>query len=254
MSLKIHPLLAALLITGILFLVFALIRGCNQSKLQVSKFNKIDSLNNALLGEIAKNKRVSDSTTQDYQDSLEFVKGQYTLVKEQETRTSAELQDVTKANKILIAKHKLAEYTDTSAVTVPGEFVAECNECFGSLEKTTGLVERYKNDINNLQSNWDKQSQLYQKRFKELDAEKLGFYNKINILAKAQQEAIDKLKPHGQLYFSWGVLFGPLPKMTGIGFVYQTKYKIQYGLKGYFGVYGSMVEGQMNLPLSLKHK
>ena len=254
LTLKLPQWIWILIFVGLGVLLFSMIRGCNQSNLQLSKATKLDSLNNVLLHVVSNDKLATDSTKAAFRDSLEFERGQNALIKSQKERTESELQDITKANRILIAKHKWDKYADTSAVTVPGKYVEECSGCFANLEKTTDLVDRYKTDINNLQNNWDKQSQLYQKRFKELDAEKLGFYNKINTLAKAQQEAIDKLKPHGQLYVSWGVLFGPLPKMAGVGFVYQTKYKMQYGLKGYFGVYGSMVEGQMNFPLSLKHK
>lgn len=210
MSLKIYPILAILLIAGIFILVVALIRGCNQSKLQLSNLKKSDSLNKELLHTIASDRISTDSTKKQYKDSLEFITGQYALAKEQALRSDVNLQAQINVNNALIAKHKWDKYADTSAVLTPHEFIEDCEGCFTNLEKTTGLVERYKTDINNLQNSWDKQSQLYQKRFKELDAEKLGFYNKINTLAKAQQEAIDKLKPHGQLYFSWGGVVWPV--------------------------------------------
>jgi len=254
MSLKINPIVATLLIAGILILVFLLIKGCNQSNLQLSKFNKVDSLNNVLLHVVSNDKLAADSTKSAFQDSLEFERGQNALIKSQKERTESELQTITKANRVLIDKHKWDKYADTTAVTVPGDFISDCEGCFTTLEKTTNLVERYKTDINNLQNNWDKQSQLYQKRFKELDAEKLGFYNKINTLAKEQQKVIDALKPHGRLYLSWGVMWGLVPKMAGAGLLYQNKYNLLIGAKWYYGANGHMIETTLNFPLSIKFR
>lgn len=254
MSLKIHPLLVALLLASILILVFALFRGCNQSKLQLTKFNKIDSLNNVLLHAVANDKAITDSTKNVYQDSLEFERGYNALIEAQKAVTEMELDKQSRDNKALIAKYKRADYSDTATTIVPNDFITDCQGCFVNLEKTTGLVDRYKTDINNLQNNWDKQNQLYQKRFKELDAEKLGFYNKINTLAKAQQDAIDKLKPHGRLYLSTGIIWGPWPKMIGGGILYQNKRNLLLGAKWYYGNQGQMVETSINFPLSLRRK
>lgn len=254
MKLQIHPLFATAMIAGILILIFALFRGCNQAKSDAKHIDILMGLTDSFRVNADRAIAGWELSNKKYQDSLEFVKGQYALIKNQELRTAAELQDVTKANKILIAKHKLAEYTDTSAVITPREFVQDCQGCFVNLEKTTNLIDRYKNDINNLQNNWDKQSQLYQKRFKELDAEKLGFYNKINTLAKAQQETFDKLKPHGRLYLSTGIIWGPWPKMIGGGILYQNKRNLLLGAKWYYGNQGQMVETSINFPLSLRRK
>jgi len=105
---------------------------------------------------------------------------------------------------------------------------------------------------NSLQSKWDQQSQLYQKRFRQLDEEKIGFYNKMNTIAREQKEAADKLKPHGRLYLSWGVLWSPWPVGGGAGLMYQTKYNFQYGAKVYYGRNGTTVETSMHFPLSIR--
>jgi hypothetical protein len=245
-------LTTGLLVAVVAVLLFLQFRGCRQSKIQLHKFNKIDSLNNVLLHAVSDDKLRTDSAKKAFQDSLEFERGQRAILEAQKERTEAELDDITKENKALITKYKIGQYTDTSSVTVPGEFITDCQGCFVKLEKTTGLVERYKKDINKIQDKWDEHDKMYQKRFRELDEEKLGFYNKINTLAKAQQKAIDELKPHGRLYLSWGVLWRPWPVAGGVGLMYQNKRNLIWGLKGYYGQGGTTVETNVNLPLSLR--
>lgn len=254
MSFKINPILAIALIVGVIVLLVALIKGCHENKGTYAKYKKVDSLNNMLLNVIADDKRVLDSTMKGFHDSLEFVNGQYTLANAQKMRTESELQDAVKENRALIAQHRLHKYADTSAVTVPNGFVTECEGCFVKLEKTTNLAEKYKKDASLLEAKQNNQNQLYQKRFKEIEVERLGFNNKINSLAKKQQEYLDKLKPHGRLYLSWGVLWKPLPWAAGIGAMYQTKRNLIVGAKAYYSASGTLIETNVNFPLSLRFK
>jgi len=247
-------LTTVLLVVCIAVLLFLQFRGCHQSKMQLSKFNKIDSLNNVLLGVVANDKIATDSTKTAFQDSLAFVNGQLDLATGQKLRTEIEIRDISKENKTLIARYKLGEYADTSAIVVPNEFVIDCQGCFTNLEKTTALVDRYSTDISNMEAKQEKQNLIYQRRFKELDEEKLGFYNKVNALAKEQKKAIDDIRPRGRLYLSWGVLWRPWPVAGGAGLMYQNKRNLMYGLKGYYGQGGTTVETTINIPLSLKFK
>lgn len=252
MSLKINPIVATLVIVGILILIFVLFRGCRQSKMEVAAKEKAQIIADSALSVLKEYKATSDTSAKRFQDTIEFERGRSALIEAQKAVTEMELDKVSKDNKALIAKYKSGKYTDTATTLVPNEFISDCQGCFVNLEKTTGLVDRYKNDINKLQDNWDKQNQLYQKRFKELDAEKLGFYNKINSLAKEQQKAADQLKPHGRLYLSGGILWSPVPVGIGAGFMYQNKRNIMWGAKWYYGKYGQTVETEINLPLSFK--
>lgn len=235
-------------------LLIAAIRGCKKANQEAKSKGKIQLIADSALAVIKEYKKTSDSTAKQFQDTIEFERGQNALLFAQKLRTEIDLQDVIQENKALIKKYKQGDYTDTSAVTVPGEFVTDCQGCFVNLERTTGLVERYKSDINNIQANWDKQTELYQKRFRQLDTEKIDFYNKISALTKQQQDAASKLKPHGTLYLSWGVLWRPWPIGAGGGFMYQNKRNLIYGLKGYYGQGGTTVEMTINFPLSLKFK
>jgi hypothetical protein len=246
-----------LMVIGVVVLLVALMRGCGQSKTQAAKYNKLDSLNTVLLHAITEEKVKSDSSKKAFQDSLEFERGQTALANEQKLRTENDLHDQVLENKALIAKFKLGDYTiggDTASITVPNEFVTDCQGCFANLERTTGLVERYKVDINALESSQEKQNQLYQSRFKELELQKNGFINKIASLAEQERDAIDKLKPRGRLYLSWGVLWRPWPVAAGMGLMYQNKRNLIWGLKGYYGQGGTTVETNINIPLSLNFR
>jgi hypothetical protein len=252
MALKINPWVATVLIAGILILMVALFKGCRQNKLEVAAREKTQHIADSALSALKAYKAASDSSAKDFQDTLELTTGQLALAKEQNARLGSELQDALADNKKLIDKHRLAEYTDTTATIVPREYISDCEDCFVKLENTTQKANRFQNDLNNLQDKWDKQNQIYLKRFKQLDAEKLGFYNKINALAKEAKDASDKLKPHGRLYLSWEVLFGPWPKMAGGGFMYQTKYNLMYEANWLYGNQGHMVEASIKFPLSIK--
>lgn len=254
MILKKYPILATLLITVVIILIAAVFKGCYENNGVVAKYKKLDSLNSVLLDVVADSDRELDSTKKAFNDSLEFERGQKELAKAQLQRTAYELDAATKTNKELIAKYKLAKYTDTSTVTVPHEFVADCHDCFTNLEKTTNQVDTYRTDVSRIQNSWNKQEALYQKRFKEIEIERLGFNNKIRSLAKQQQEYIDKLKPHGRLYLSWGVLFQPWPKYAGVGLMYQNKRNLIWGAMWYYGDKGHVVQTIINFPLSLKFR
>jgi len=252
MTLKINPIVAILIIAGAMILLFALFKGCKQNKLEVAAREKTQHIADSALAALKDYKAASDSAAKDFQDTLELERGQLALIKNQKEQTEFELDKALVENKKLIDEHRLAQYADTSATVVPHGYIVECEDCFSKLETTTSLSLRYKNDLNSLQNNWDNQNKIYLKRFKELDAEKLGFYNKINALAKEAKDASDKLKPHGRLYLSWDVLFGPWPKMAGGGFMYQTKYNIMYEANWLYGNQGHMVEASIKFPLSIK--
>lgn len=254
MKLEINPLLGTILIAGILILLVATIKGCSNSRKEVIAKEKAIAYGDSMKTAFNVYKVTSDSSKKQFQDSLEFSAGQLALANEQKLRTEAELQDVTKENRELIAQHKLYKYADTSAVTVPNGFVTECEGCFVRLEKTTNIAEKYKRDIDLLESKQKGQDKIYQNRFKELDQEKLGFYNKINTLAKAQQEAVDKLKPHGRLYLTWGVLWNYWPTAAGAGIMYQNKRNLIWGLTWYYGNKGTTIQTTINFPLSLRFR
>src|SRR6478736_182944 len=252
MSLKIHPLVATLVIACFLILIFALFKGCKQNRMEVAAKQRAAILADSALNVLREYKSLSDSSAKDFQDTIEFERGQREFIANQKARTEKNLDSVLVENIKLIDKHKLAKYADTAAITVPNEYVRDCESCFTKLETTTNLSLRYKSDNALLQNKWKQQELTYQNRFKQLEVEQLGFYNKISALTKEQKENAEKLKPHGKLFLSWGVMWSPWPIAGGAGLMYQTKYSFQYGVKFYYGNKGSIVETSMHFPLSIK--
>lgn len=252
MTLKINPIVATLLIAGIIILIVALFKGCHESKLEGAAKENAQKIADSALSVLKIYKVTSDSTAKDFQDSLDFERGQKELAIAQKERTEEQLDASDKQVKQLLEKYKYAKYTDTTAVTVPNEYITNCADCFGKLESQNNLVNKYRSDVKNLQLNNDKQIDLYQQRFKELNAEKLGFTNKITSLLQEQKKYSDKLQPRGRLYLSWGVLFKPWPKYAGAGMMYQNKRNLIIGAMWYYGDAGHMIQTTINFPLSLK--
>jgi len=252
MSLKINPIVATLLIAGVLVLIVALIKGCSQSKLEVAAKEKAILYGDSIKATFDKYVSDSDSSTRLFQDSLGFERGQNILLENQKQRTEIKLDKLLSENKKLIAQHKLAQYADTTATLVPHGFIVDCKSCFTKLEATTNLTLKYKSDYTKLKESWDRQDKIYQNGLRSMISERQKFNEKISYLTKQQQESIGKLKPHGRLYLSWGVLWSPLPIAAGGGLMYQNKRNLIYGLKGYYGKGGTTIETTVNFPLSLR--
>lgn len=252
MTLKLSPIVVTLIIAGVLILVFALFKGCKQSRVELADKIKVQQIADSTIKALKEYKLLSDSSTKEFQDTIEFERGQLALAINQKERAEAELDKALADNIRLTEKHKLAKYTDTTSTVVPAEYVQDCENCFIKLENTTNLSLRYKGDLNALQRKQDDQNLLYQNRFKQLEQEKLGFYNKISLLTKEQKETVDKLKPHGMLFLSWGVIWKPWPWAGGAGLLYQAKNNMIYGAKWYYGSKGQMIETTLNFPLSIK--
>lgn len=260
MSFKIHPILVAALLCAIGILLFALIRGCNKGKNVQNDYINLAVINDSLRMTLELDSINALESKARFQDSLDFERGQNALLEEQKDRTQVELNSQLQVNKALIKKHQLYEYTDTSTspyksiVVVPTEFVEDCKGCFTNLTKTTNLADKYEVDLKNLKKSNDNIEKKYQKRLTEVEAERNIFRNKVGSLAKQQDSVLEKLKPHGKLYLSWGVIWGPWPKMAGAGIMYQNKRNLLWGAKWYYGSNGQMVETTINFPLSLRFK
>lgn len=248
----INPWVAALMMTGILVLAFALFRGCKANHQLVADNTSLAATNKQLIKVIDSSKHWSDSTTKESHDSIEFLDGQIALDKEQIIRLGSDLGAALMQNTTLIDKHRLGKYTDTAATLVPQEYITDCEDCFTKLDNTTKLTLRYKDDMNRLEKKQDTLNQINKNAFRRLNDERLNLYSKIKSLALQQDSAISKLKPRGRLYLSWGVLWKPFPWGAGAGLLYQNKQNLIYGAKWYYTSQGSIIETTINFPLSIK--
>lgn len=252
MSLKINPIVATIIIASILILIVALFKGCKQGKMEVAAKEKAIQLADSALSVIKEYKTITEASAKEFQDTIEYERGQSELIRAQKERTENELDAALAINKSLIEKHRLSEYTDTSSMTVPNEYVTDCESCYTQLDATTKLSLKYKDDFGKATANWNSQRKSYETRLIQMDTEKTNFLNKIGSLSAKQKEAAEKLKPHGRLYLTWGVVWKPWPWATGAGLMYQTKNNMMYGAKWYYGSSGQMIETTLNFPLSIK--
>lgn len=255
MSIKINPVLIIVSMVGVALLIFMLFRGCSNAKYAIKETNEFKTKNDSL---IAKTKRDSIEfavNKRDYEAALEVANGQLEIKDNQLERIDNELDVANIRISLLLAKHKEIEpNTDTSHTYVPNEFIVDCNGCFTELSNGQRLVQQYRADNEQLKLSLRIKEKLQTDRIAQQDQEKAKLDQSLQDSKGISNDAVNASVAKGQLYFSWGVLWSPFPKMAGVGLMYQTKYRVQYGVKGYWGTYGTMVETQMNLPLSLRRR
>jgi len=255
MSIKISPVLIIISIVGVALLIFMLFRGCGNAKYAFKESNELKTKNDSL---IAKTKRDSvefAANKRDYEVALEVANGQLEIKENQVERINNELDVANIRISLLLAKHKeITPDTDTSHTYVPNEFIVDCNGCFTELSNGQKLVQQYKSDNEQLKLSLRIKEKLQTDRIAQQDQEKSKLGQSLQDSKDISKDAVNASGVKGQLYFSWGVLWSPFPEMAGVGLMYQTKYKVQYGVKGYWGTHGTMVETQMNLPLSLRRR
>lgn len=255
MTIKIHSWLIFAVLIGAGILIFACIRGCNQGQQAVAESIQWKQENTKLVHDTARLAQERDSLKRIYQDSLEFVNGQWLLAKNQTVATRYQLDSADKRITELRARYQaVIPNKDTSVTTVSNDYIANCADCFAELSNGQEKVKTYIAQIDNLNQSYQSKINLQQSRINQLDKQNTQLAGTLHDCIDASQRAEKKLSPHGQLFFSWNVLWLPLPKMAGVGFMYENNRKVQFGLRGMFGQYGNGVETEVNMPLSLKRK
>ncbi|HZI69679.1 MAG TPA: hypothetical protein VFD60_00815 [Nitrososphaeraceae archaeon] len=256
MTLQIKPWLKYATLIALGILLIASIRGCHQGQASVAAAEKwhrsTDSLNNVT--KILK--VIIDSTKKSYQDSLDFVNGQLALAKNQLIATKYLLDSADSRITALRGRYRpIQPNADTSITTVPNDYIANCADCFTELSNGQAKVKQYMGQIDDLNKSYQSKINLQQNRINQLDQQNAQLSGTLQDCLEVSKAAEKKLAPHGQLFFSWSVLWVPyIPTMAGVGLMYQNKYKLQIGVRGMFGRYGNGFETEVNMPLSLKRK
>lgn len=246
------PWLKFLILIAVGILIIALIKGCRNNKQQSFENQKLKGLNDSLILVSKKASEAWGKSKSEYEDSLEFERGQRMLSEAQKERVENELRDVNIVNKYLLDKYKYHKYIDTGMVSTPKEFVDDCKDCFTQLEKTDRLSITYKAQVKDWGVKYERETGLLNNRIYKIEKERDDYYNKVDSLTKAQGRSIDKIRPKGRLYLSWGVIFGPHPRMAGAGVLYQNKRNVIWGGLWYYGTQGHMLQTTINFPLSFK--
>lgn len=254
MIIKIHPALSAIITVGVLILLFSLIKGCANNRQAIAQSKELKIKNDSLEAKIFRDSIEAIENKKDHEIALELMNGQYDLVQNQKSAIENELAIAKDTIKRLVKKFKNWQYKDTPSILVPTDFVVDCKDCFNRIESEVERADKYQILVARSDSICDVKSNQFKKRITQQEQEKIKLSKSLQDCMEISKAAQKAGTPKGQLYFSWGVQFAPLPKMAAVGLLYQNKHKLIYGAKGWFGAYGTMVEANMNMPLSFKRK
>lgn len=248
MTLKIHPILGTLLIAGTIILIFLLVRGCQKERKAASAIINSDSLINKLKQDTAELARQLAAN----KDTAQFLEGQLSLSHNKEIALNENLDKANARITNLLRKHvPINPNPDTTATLVPNIYIDDCADCFKELDNGQQLVRKYKAEKDNQEQIYKSQLNGKDKRIKLLEVSNQEVTSSYMSLIKITK---DIGKPKGKLYLSWGIMWGPLPRMAGAGAMYQTPRSMIIGTKWYYGAQGHMVETSMNFPLSFKKR
>lgn len=251
-NLKVNPIVATLVLAAACILIFMLIRGCNNSQnLQLSNINYKE--------EIKRHKEDSIKNVQDkiaYNDSMEFLEGQWQLSKNKELSLNEDLGKANTRITNILNKHvPIKPSLDSSLTMVDNTFINECADCFDELTNGQQLVRKYKAEKDNQEHICAGKLRIKDKRIDSLDKfnAKLGASN-VSLLSSIK-EMEGKWQPRGRLYVSWGVLWkNYVPWAAGAGAMYQTKRNLIMGASWYYNSQGHMVQTNIHFPLSFKKR
>lgn len=242
------------MLIAIILLVIGVIKGCNNikknnedTKLMTAQVDSLTRLN-------ANTKKAWAASDSAYRDSLAFERGQRMLVEAQKERTENELIVSVVENERLIKKYKNQEYTDTTMVQAPREFVDDCKDCFTRLEITDKITLKYKQEVADWAVRYKRETGIISGRLTQVEKERDAFRFSVDSINNIQKKALNSIKPRGRLYLSWGVLWSYWPTAAGGGLMYQTPRNMIFGLKGYYGAGKTTIETTINFPLSLKRR
>jgi hypothetical protein len=251
-TIKIKPWLIYATLIALGVLLFASMRGCHQGQSAVAASIAFGRANDSLINVTKILRVVIDSTKKGYQDSLDFVNGQLALKNNQLVSTKYSLDSADQRITALIDKHKdIQPNKDTTVTIVPNNFITECHECFTELKGGQEKVKLYISQLDSVKQVTQNKLNLQQNRINQLDQQNIQLSGTLQDCLEISKTAQKKLAPHGMLYFSWNLLWQTYwPHGFGMGLIYRNKYNVEWGGKYYFTNSGSMVETEVNLPLT----
>lgn len=249
MSVTINKWLLLALIIGTCVLLWALIRGCNNSKdnqtLAVNYKERSKTLEDSL--------RLSQKELIAYKDTMKFLNGQLSLTDNKLLSLTEDLGSANDRITALLKKHVPIEPNpDTSITTVPNEYIEDCAGCFSELSKGQQLVIKYKSEKDKQEQLYKGQLNLKDNRIRSLESSNNSLTRSYSSLLDSSKRFQDTFAPRGRLYLSWGVLFAPWPQSAGAGLMYQDKRNVIFGGMWYYGTQGHMVEANIHFPLSFR--
>jgi hypothetical protein len=250
-QLKINNLTVLISLILIGLLIFALIRGCNNSRdnaaLAVNYKQRESDLKDIL-------KKVNEENAA-YKDTVEFLNGQLSLTDNKLLSLNEDLRGANDRITTLLKKHvPITPSLDTNVTTVPNLFLDECADCFKELGNGQRLVIKYKAEKEGQEKTYKNLLSVKDNRINSLEKSNDSLMRSYTSLLDSSKKFQENFMPRGRLYLSWGVLWSPWPVAAGAGVLYQNKRNMIYGAKIYYGVNKTQVETTMNFPLSFKKR
>ena len=235
----------------LVLLICALYRGCRQydGSGRVDSVDTKGRLKRLINDSIENSKQLADNSIQ-----RELLEGQLEV---SDNKNTAYLDSFGVLNAIinnLKKRHKpVTASIDTNVTTVPNDYIEDCSGCFAALGQAQQLGLRYKSELDN-------KDNLTRSKIKVLD-NRIGILEKQNAqLGKSYRSLLDSSKNAPVLRRTLFATIGAMsinqimPNAIGGGFLYEDKRRRIFGLKYYVSEYGSVYQGEISFPLSLKKR
>jgi hypothetical protein len=239
------------ILIGFGILLLAYIRGCRNNQHNGALVVNYEArINDLIEDSIETAKKLIENDKQ-----MEVLEGQLSLSNNKLLFLDENLGKANDRITILLKKHvPINPSLDTNVTLVPNIYLDDCADCFTELSNGQKLVIQYKAEKENQFNLLSGKINLKDNRIRDLETANVKLTSNYRSLIDSSKRFQDKLKPHGRLYLSWGVLFAPWPTAAGAGLMYQNKRNMIYGMKWYYGDKGHMGELNLNFPLSLRFK
>lgn len=261
MTIRFHPVVIIALLIGVAFLIYALLRGCSNSRAALAGGKHLDSV----IVKLRQDSVNAAYNAHEYETRLELLEGQIALWQNIAFTKNDSLMAANTRVIELITKHKPQKPNlDTTITTVPNEYVQDCEGCFTELSKDRDLVLRYRSSADSLWVAYAQKNNLNDGRILQLSNEVSNLQLTLKDAVAVGKRMESDNKPHWKLLFSVSTLWLPkinnttgstvLPNGAGIGFGYQDRYNRIVAGKYFTTEVGPVKQLDVYLPLSFRRK
>jgi hypothetical protein len=235
----------------LVLLICALYRGCRQfNKDETSAVDINGRIERLLKDSTEKSKQLKENKLQN-----ELLDGQIELANNKNELYLDSFRLLNDYISSLKKRYKpIVPSIDTNVTTVPNEYIENCSGCFVALDKAQQLGLRYKSDLDN-------KDRLNLSKINTLNS-RIGILEKQNIQLKTDYvsllDSTKALTPtlKRTLFATIGAMAinQSFPNAIGGGLLYEDKKRRIFGAKYYISKYGSIYQGEVSFPLSLKKR
>lgn len=240
----------ALLLIMLGLLILALYKGCQNYNRNETK--EIDA--KGRIEKLLKDSTRTQNELQELRNEKDVIDGQLDISNNQRIAYIDSFRLLNDHINALRKRYKAIEppAEDTSLTLVPGAYIADCSDCFTSIEKAQELGIKLKAQLDNA-------DYLNKSKMNVLNNTISLLEMKNTQLRKDYKSLIDstsnkKSELRRTLFLSLGAMAinQTFPNAIGAGFLYEDKKRRVYGAKYYISSHGPIYQADFSLPLSLK--